>query len=70
VWGVILFRSATTITTPALSQAIAVLPVTGTGTITYTDSGLTAGTYHYNAIFFTKEGKVGSAEGDVSGTCT
>jgi len=70
VWGVILFRSPTGTFTPSLANAIRVIPVTGTGTLVYTDSGLTPGEYFYDAKFFTKEGVLGADEGEVSDTCT
>lgn len=70
VWGVILYRSPTDTFTPSIANAIAVLPVDGTGTIVYTDSNLAAGTYYYDATFFSKEGKLEAEEGEVSGTAT
>lgn len=70
VWGVILFRSPTGDFTPSRANAIAVLPVTGTGALVYTDSGLAAGTYYYDAKFFTQEGLLGADEGEVNGTAT
>lgn len=70
VWGVILFRSPTGTFTPSRANAIAVVAVTGTGTLVYTDSNLAAGTYYYDAKFFTTEGALGPDEGEVSGSAT
>ena len=70
VWGVILFRSPTGTFTTSRANAIRVIPVTGTGTLVYTDSGLVAGNYYYDARFFTKEGVLGAEEGEVTGTAT
>lgn len=70
VWGVILFRSPSGTFTPSRANAIAVLPVDGTGTLVYTDSNLAAGAYFYDAKFFTKEGLLGADEGEVTGTVT
>lgn len=70
VWGVALFRSPTGTFTPSRANCIAVIPVDGTGTLVYTDSGLVAGTYYYDAKFFTKEGSLGPDEGEVNGTAT
>lgn len=70
VWGVAVFRSPTSTFTPSRSNCIAILPVTGTGAMSYTDSNLVAGTYYYDAKFFTKEGVLGADEGEVSGTAT
>ena len=70
VWGVALFRSPTGTFTPSIANCIAVLPVDGTGTIVYTDSGLAPAAYFYDAKFFTKEGAIGADEGEVTGTVT
>lgn len=70
VWGVAIFRSPTGSFTPSVSNCIAVLPVTATGALVYTDSNLDAGTYYYDAKFFTKEGVMGADEGEVNGTAT
>jgi len=70
VWGVILFRSTSGSFSTSRSNAIYVLPVTGTGTLVHTDSNLAAGTYYYNARFFTEEGVLGAEEGEVNGTAT
>ena len=70
VWGVMIFRSPTGTFTPSRANCIAVLPVDGTGTLVYTDSNLDAGTYYYDAKFFTQEGNLGTDEGEVNGTAT
>jgi len=70
VWGVIIFRSDSGTFTPSLSNAIAVLEVDSTGTLVFTDSNLAAGTYYYDACFFSKEGKLEAEEGEVNGTAT
>jgi len=70
VWGVALFRSQSGTFTPSIANCIAVLPVDNTGTIVYTDSGLTPGAYFYDAKFFTQEGALGADEGEVTGTVT
>lgn len=70
VWGVILFRSPTGTFDTSRANAIRVIPVTGTGTLVYTDSQLAAGTYYYDARFFTEEGVLGLEEGEVDGTAT
>lgn len=70
VWGVILFRSDSTGFSTALSNAVRVIPVDATGSLIYTDSNLTPGTYYYNSRFFTKEGSLGPEEGEQSGTAT
>jgi len=70
VWGVVLFRSASGEFTTSRANAIRVIPVTGTGTLVYTDSNLDAGTYYYDARFFSKEGVLDAEEGEVNGTAT
>lgn len=70
VWGVALFRNTSGTFTPSLAKCIAIIPVTDTGTLVYTDSNLAAGTYYYDAKFFTKEGVLGPDEGEVNGTAT
>jgi len=68
VWGVILFRSPTGTFTTSRANAIRVIPITAEEEVVFTDSGLDAGTYYYDARFFTKEGVLGDEEGEVSGT--
>jgi len=70
VWGVMIFRSPTGTFDTSRANCIAAIPVDGTGALVYTDSGLDAGTYYYDARFFTKEGLLGDEEGEVSGTAT
>lgn len=70
VWGVAIFRSPTTTFNTSRANCIAVIPVDATGTLVYTDSGLAAGNYWYDARFFTTEGLLGAEEGEVNGTVT
>jgi len=68
VWGVAIFQSPTGTFTPAIGNCIAILPVDNTGAMTYTVSGLPPGAVFFDAKFFTKEGVLGTDEGEV--TCT
>jgi len=70
LWGIILFRSPTGTFSTSRANAIRIIPVTDTGTLVYTDSGLDAGTYYYDARAFTTEGVLGDEEGEVDGTAT
>ncbi|MDD3530473.1 MAG: hypothetical protein PHS77_11405 [Gallionellaceae bacterium] len=70
VWGVMIFRSPTGTFDTSRANCIAILEVDSTGTLTYTDSDLPAGTYYYDARFFTKEGALGDEQGEVSATAT
>lgn len=69
-WGYLVYRSATEITTPSWNQVVAVLPIDGTDAVVWTDSGLSAGTYHYRVALFTEDGVIGTACADQSGTAT
>lgn len=68
IWGYILLRSSAEITAPSRSQVVAVLPADGANAVTYTDSGLTAGTYHYRAVAFNVDGKMGTVKADQTAT--
>jgi len=70
VWGCMIFRSPTGTFTPSRANCIAIIPIDGTGAEVYTDSGLDAGTYYYDAKFFSKEGLLDADEGEVDGTAT
>lgn len=70
VWGVAIFRSPTGTFTPSIANCIAVISVDSTGTLVYTDSGLDAGDYYYDAKFFTKDGLFAAEEGEQMGTAT
>jgi hypothetical protein len=63
-WGCMLFQSPTGTFTPSRANCIAVIPFTAT--TTYTVSGLAAGTYYFDAKFFTKEGVLGPDEGEMT----
>lgn len=68
IWGYILLRSTTEITAPSRSQVIAVLEADGANAVTYTDSGLKAGTYHYRVAAFNTDGKMGTVKADQTAT--
>ena len=68
VWGVAIFQSPTGSFTPSIGNCIAVIPVDNTGTLVYTVSDLAPGYYYFDAKFFTKEGALGTDEGEK--TCT
>lgn len=68
-WGVAIMRSPTTISTPTWDKVIAVITAT-TGSVTYVDSPLAAGTYHYRSIAFTDDGVMGTAVADGTATVT
>lgn len=70
VWGVAIFRSLTGTFTCSRSNCIAMIPVDDVGELVYTDSNLDAGTYYWDAKFFTKEGLFGDDEGEMSDDVT
>ena len=67
-WGVAIFRSPTGTFTPSLSNCIHIMKFTAT--TTWTDTPLVAGTYYYDAKFFTNDGFLGPDEGEVNCTVT
>ena len=69
-WGVMLFRSPSGTFSPSRANCIAVIPITAAATTVYTDSGLDAGAYYWDAKFFTTEGLLGPDEGEVTATVT
>lgn len=68
--GAIVMRSGTAITTFDWSKVIAIVPATASATTTVTDSPLNPGTYHYNVITFSTDGKLGVIGTDESATAT
>jgi len=68
--GIVIFRDSATIVTANWNIAIAIAAVSSTDPITYTDSPLDAGTYHYRAALLTDDGNIGTACADQSGTAT
>lgn len=69
-WGVLLFRSTSAIGTPSWSQLVAAVECAGESNFSYTDSPLEAGTYHYKAVPFSVDGKMGTATNDTTATVT
>jgi hypothetical protein len=60
IWGFILCRDTAEITAPAWSNTVAVIEANGANQVTYTDSPLDAGTYHYRAAVINDDGVKGS----------
>jgi hypothetical protein len=69
-WGVAIFRDTAEITAQSYSKCIAVIPVNGETSLTYVDSGLEAGTYHYRAVPFTDDGDLGTLLADGTAAVT
>lgn len=69
-WGYILFRSLTTGFTPAISNAIALLPWDVAGATTYIDTPLEPDTYYYRSKGFNDDGIAGALDIEFDGTIT
>jgi hypothetical protein len=70
LWGYILCRDTTTVASPSWANCVAVIPANGANAITYVDTPLNAGTYHYVAIPFNIDGVLGTPHADGSATAT
>jgi hypothetical protein len=66
IFGVIILRSPSPITTPSYRHAITLLPVKTADTILYTDSPLPRGDYHYRAAAYNTDGTMGPVLADES----
>jgi len=64
LWGFAIFRSPTEITTPDYTTCIAIIAEQGNQSISYTDSPLPTGTYHYRAKTFNVDGTSGPTISD------
>ncbi len=69
-WGLMVFRALVTAFTPAFSNCIAVVEANAIGAVTFVDTPLAPDEYFYNGIYFTDDGLMGSAIGEVSATVT
>jgi hypothetical protein len=70
IWGFVLFRSTAEITTPAWSNAVAVIEADGANQVTHVDSPLDPATYHYRCVAFTVDGVKGTVKADASASVT
>lgn len=69
-WGIAILRSAAAITAPDWTQVIAVVPPTSAGVLTYIDTPLAAGTWHYRTAILNKDGVMGTVHADGTATVT
>jgi hypothetical protein len=65
-----IFRSAGAITAINWNQCVAIIPTAGGGPTVWTDSPLTAGTYHYRAALISPDGQIGPQAADTTATVT
>lgn len=70
IWGFLLFRDAAEITAPSWNNCVAVLAADGASEITYVDSPLEPGTYHYRAAVINTDGVKGTVIADHSAAAT
>jgi hypothetical protein len=70
IWGYAIFRSTAEITTPSPANCVAVIEADGANAVTFLDSPLVAGTYHYRVCAFNTDGIKGTVLADASATAT
>lgn len=70
IWGFAIFRDTAEITAPSAANCVAVVPADGANAVTYLDSPLTAGTYHYRACAFNVDGVHGTVKADATAVAT
>ncbi len=68
--GYMIFRDIAEITAPSWDNCVAVIPADGANQVTFVDSPLAAGVYHYRAVAFNVDGKLGTVHADASSTAT
>ena len=70
IGGYVIYRDTAEITTPNWANAVAVIEADGANPVTFTDSPLAAGTYHYRAQAFCNDGTPGTVKADASCSVT
>jgi hypothetical protein len=70
IWGFIIYRDTAEITTPNWDKSVAVVAANGANPVTYTDSPLEAGTYHYRAAVINSDGIIGTVLADATAVVT
>ena len=70
IWGLLLFRETAAITTPSWANCIIALPANGANMVTFVDTPLVAGTYHYRAAAFNDDGIMGTVKADQTAVVT
>jgi len=56
LWGIAIFRDPATITVPSWANCVMIVAGNGASKVTYVDSPLAAGTYHYRTALFSLTG--------------
>lgn len=66
IWGFVILRDTETITAPSWINAVGVVEADGANAITFVDSPLDAGTYHYRAAVMNDDGTIGAVLADAT----
>jgi hypothetical protein len=69
-WGYAIFRDTAEITSPNWVNCVAVIEANGASAVSYSDSPLAAGTYHYRVGVFNTDGTLGTIHADGTATVT
>lgn len=70
IWGLLIFRSTAEITAPSWANCIAAMNANGANAVTYVDTPLAAGTYHYRTAVFNDDGILGTVKADATAVVT
>jgi len=70
IWGFMLCRDTAEITAPSWTNCIALVEADGANEVTYVDSPLDAGTYHYRCAVFNDDGVLGTFIADDTAAAT
>ena len=70
IWGLLVFRDTAEITAPSWANCVAVLMANGANAVTWVDSPLDAGTYHYRTAVFNTDGILGTVKADDTAVAT
>lgn len=68
--GLIVWRDTAEITDTSRAKVVKVINADGTNAVTFVDSDLAAGTYHYRAAAFNDAGGLGTVKADQTATVT
>jgi hypothetical protein len=70
IWGLLILRDDAAITVPDWTQAIKILPANGANAVTFVDTPLAPGTYHYRAAAINIDGVIGTVKADQTAVVT
>lgn len=69
-WAIAIFRSTAEITVPNWTNCVAVVLADGANKVTYVDTPLVAGTYHYRTAVMNNDGVIGTVKADATAAAT